>query len=72
MSTLGEKEGTERTRKQQRLRVDGLQEERHREDSQVEDGTAGAVRAKPRLGDQVEGEKDTSVAASERTIPATT
>ena len=51
---LGEHERGERQEEEQRLRVDGLEEERRREEREVEDGPAAAVGAEPFLRDALQ------------------
>ena len=51
---LGEREGREREQQEERLAVDGLEEERHREDGEVEHRAPRAVGAEPFLGEPVQ------------------
>ena len=56
-AALGQHEGGQRQQQVERLAVDGLQEEREREDGQVEHRPPGAVGAEPLLGDPVQEQK---------------
>jgi hypothetical protein len=53
-AALGEHECREREEQEERLRVDGLQEERRRKERQVEHGSAAAVGAEPPLRDALQ------------------
>ena len=69
-AALGEQERADREREEERLAVDGAEEQRHREDGEVEHRAARAVGAEARLGEPVEEDERGERAASETTIPA--
>ena len=51
---LGEREGRDAQEEVERLAIDGLEEERHRANGEIEDGAAGALGSQPWLGEPVE------------------